>query len=226
MWNYAKGMSAATIAPKLFIKNDGYKTNTVLNWHREPEKEFYLYGDAFWDAARRLLQNEALDRSPIASFDASVIVYLYRHALELFLKQILIGRGGELIHPCPSPETVVNAGHSLTKLLPDVRRIFEECEWDKKFGSETVPTFDDFTDIVEEFEKTDPASFSFRYPVKKNLSGALGGHFTFSVRAFAAIMDEILGALSGACDLLDDIANDRARAAYEARCEALECDPD
>ena len=99
-------MAGKALGPRLFIRR-GYN-NTVLNWHREPEKEFHLYGEAFWNAAKTLLQNDALDRLPIASFDASVIVYLYRHALELFLKEILIGRGGELIHPRPSPETVVN----------------------------------------------------------------------------------------------------------------------
>jgi hypothetical protein len=98
-WEYA--------APKLFVKNK--YSNTVLNWHRAPEKEFHLYGEAFWNAAKTLLQNDALDKRPIASFDASVIVYLYRHALELFLKEILIGRGAELIDPRPSPETVINA---------------------------------------------------------------------------------------------------------------------
>jgi len=167
--------------------------NTVLNWHRAP-----------------------------ASFDASVIVYLYRHALELFLKEILIGRGGELIHPSPSPETVVNAGHSLTKLLPDVRRIFVACGWDQTFGSKTALTFDDFTSIVEEFEKADPSSFSFRYPIKKDLTGALNGHFTFSVRQFALIMDEVLTTLDNACCSLPEIANDQAEAGYEAWRDAME----
>ncbi len=78
-------MTDETPAPRLFVKNK--YNNTVLNWHREPEKEFHLYGEAFWNAAKNLLQNEALDKRPIASFDASVIVYLYRHALELFLKE-------------------------------------------------------------------------------------------------------------------------------------------
>jgi hypothetical protein len=206
--------------PRLFLK-DKYN-NTVLNWHREPEKEFHLYGEAFWNAAKNLLRNEALDKQPIASFDASVIVYLYRHALELFLKEILIGRGGELIDPRPSPETVLNAGHSLTRLLPDVRRIFVECGWDKTFGSNAAITFDDFVAIVEEFERADPSSFSFRYPVKKDLTASLDGHFTFSVRRFASIMDEVLNTLSGACDCLPDIANDQAEAAYEARCEAMQ----
>lgn len=87
------------------------------------------------------------------------------------------------------------------------------------FGGKTVVTFDDFTAIVEELEKVDPSSVCFRYPVKKDLTGTLDDHFTFSVRAFAAIMDEILGTLSGACDLVQDIANERAQAAYEANCD-------
>jgi hypothetical protein len=213
-------MVGRALAPKLFVK--AKYNNTVLNWHREPEQEFHLYGEAFWNAAKTLLQNDALDKLPIASFDASVIVYLYRHALELFLKEILIGRGGSLVSWAPSPETVVNAGHSLTKLLPDVRRIFVECGWDKTFGSKAAITFDDFTAIVEEFEKADPSSFSFRYPVKKDLTGSLGGHFTFSVRQFASTMDEVLSTLSGACDVLPEIADGRAEAAYEAWCEAMQ----
>jgi hypothetical protein len=214
------GMTDTTSGPRLFVKNK--YNNTVLNWHRAPENEFHFYGEAFWNSAKNLLQNEGLDKRPIASFDACVIVYLYRHALELFLKGILIGRGGELIDPRPSPETVVNAGHSLTKLLPDVRRIFVECGWDKTFGSKAAVTFDDFTAVVEEFERADPSSFCFRYPVKKNLTAALDGHFTFSVRQFALTMDEVLSTLSGACDSLPDIANNRAEAAHEAWCEAMQ----
>jgi hypothetical protein len=215
---YAWSMSDEAHTPRLFVRNK--YANTVLNWHRAPENEFHLYGEAFWTAAKKLLENEALDKQPIASFDASVIVYLYRHALELFLKDILIGRGGDLVDPRPSPQTILKAGHSLTKLLPDVRRIFIECGCDKTFGSE-VATFDDFAAIVEELEKADPLSFNFRYPVKKDLTGSLDGHFTFSVRKFAAIMDDVLKTLSGACSCLPEIADNRAEAAYEAHCEAL-----
>jgi hypothetical protein len=217
-------MTERATEPRLFAKNKGYSNNTVLSWHRKPTEEFRLYGETFWNAAKTLLQNERLDRFPIASFDASVIVYLYRHALELFLKEILIGRGGELVDPPPSPETVINASHSLTKLLPDVRRIFAACGWDNTFGSKAAVTFDDFTAIVEEFESTDPKSFNFRYPVKKDLSAALDGPFTFSVRQFAATMDEILNTLYGASYSLPEIANNQAEAAHEAWCEAPDYD--
>jgi hypothetical protein len=201
-------------AKVLFVVDD--RDNSVLNWHSEPQKELHLYGEAFWNAAKKLLENDRLDKTPMASFDAAVIVYLYRHALELFLKEILIGPGAELIDPRPAPETVTNASHSLTRLLPDVRRIFAVCDWEQAFGSAPVLTFDDFTAIVEEFERTDPSSFSFRYPIRKDLTPALGGPFAFSVLKFAQTMDEVLATLSGACDALPEIVRTQAEIADEA----------
>ena len=118
-------MADENAATRLFVT--GKYGNTVLNWHREPIKEFHIYAEAYWNGAKTLCKNENLDRAPIASYDACVIVYLYRHALELFLKEILIGRGSELIDPSMSPTQVLNANHRLTDLLPDVRRIFAEC---------------------------------------------------------------------------------------------------
>ena len=75
---------------------------------------------------------------------------------------------------------------------------------------------------MDEFEKADPSSFSFRYPVKKNLTGALNGHFTFSVRQFALTMDEVLSRLNEACYALPEIADSKAEAAYAAWCEDMQ----
>jgi hypothetical protein len=67
---------------------------------------------------------------------------------------------------------------------------------------------------VEEFDRVGPWSFS--YPVKKNLTASLDGPFTFSVRRFASIMDDVLKTLDGACYVLPEIAGKQAEAAYEA----------
>ena len=220
-------MSTKTSESRLFIKDRA--RNTLLNPCFEPDMEFFLYGDAFWDAARKLLDNDSLDRSAFAQFDARVIVYLYRHALELFLKAILFGRGAELVDGIPSREEFIT--HRLSKLLPCVRRIFVKCGWEKTFGSNAVPRFDDFVAIVKEFEDADALTFG-RYPIRTDLKPALSSPLAFSIRTFAGIMDEVLGVLYGACDRLPDIANDQARASYEAWCEDMEnsehpeCDPD
>lgn len=63
---------------------------------------------------------------------------------------------------------------------------------------------------MEEFERADPSSSGFRYPVKKDLTAALGGRFAFSVRRFALTMHEILATLSNACHGLPEIADDEA----------------
>ena len=84
-----------------------------------------------------------------------------------------------------------------------------------------MATFDEFEAVVQEFEQADPGSLSFRYPVKKDLTGAVNGHLAFSVREFARTMDDVLDTLSGAFDCVDEIADNRAQAAYEAHCEDM-----
>jgi hypothetical protein len=59
---------------------------------------------------------------------------------------------------------------------------------------------------------------------KKDLTGALNGHFTFSIRHFASTMDEVLNTLSGACYGLPEIADNQAEAAYEAMQNSEPCD--
>jgi len=87
-------------------------------------------------------------------------------------------------------------------------------------------TFDDFEAIVKEFERADPFSSNFRYPVKSDLTASLAGHFTLSVRQFASTMDEVLATLSGGCDELPELANERARMDREALYEAILNDDD
>jgi hypothetical protein len=61
--------------PRLFVKNK--QRNTVLNWHKEPEEEFDLYGEAFWNAAKTLLQNE---RPSLHLTQASSFIYTVTHS--------------------------------------------------------------------------------------------------------------------------------------------------
>jgi hypothetical protein len=221
--------------PRLFIRSEGgRRKNTVLNWRNSPEEEFHLYGEAFWNAARKLVEGDEVDSGPGSDFTACPVVYLYRQALELYLKDILIGKGGDLLDPRPDTKTILGRNHSLKRHVPEVRRIFERFGWEKQFGKDCVSTFDDFEQIVNELEDIDPGSFSFRYPLDKKLSRSLGSHFTFSVREFARIMDDVLNTLDGACFCLPDECNALFETAHEANVQASEhndydhhdCDPD
>ncbi|HYM77822.1 MAG TPA: hypothetical protein VE377_17740 [Candidatus Dormibacteraeota bacterium] len=208
--------------PRLFVPSKRIEQNTVLNWHNSPEKEFRFYGEAFWNAARKLVEGNDLDSGGLADFSACPIVYLYRHAVELFLKGLVIEE--QLLGSRTDIKTTVDRGHSLKKQLPGVRRIFETYGWQNDFG-EQVSTFDDFEEIVNELEDVDTGSFSFRYPLNRELLGSLNSHFTFSAREFARLMDDVLNTLNGACFCLPEEIEARAKAACEALEDAAEYNP-
>lgn len=208
--------------PRLFFRNE-YPL-TVLNWHREPEEEFGRYGLAFWRAAQSLLKNEQIDRFPGADADGCMIVYLYRHSLELFMKGILLGPGRELMDEPMSSSTVLKGSHSLIKMLPALHSIFREAGWDERFGPDLCLTFGDFSAIVKEFEDADPSGAGFRYPIQINLDehgnpkASFEKSFSLCVRKFGKVMDEVLGVLAGATSALPEIVNMREEVAHEARC--------
>ena len=211
-----KNKAGSPLAPRLFVKRKD-RRNTVLNWHRAPEEEFDIYAGVYWNAAQTLAKNLDLDR--IFGYDACPIVFLYRHALELYLKAVLLGDGANFLRNKPDPKFVMNSNHSLKGLVPYVREIFERLAWENTFGKDEVRTFDDFEALVDELCDVDKDSYAFRYPVDKKLQGAVPGHFTFNARDFARKMDDALTTLSGACDMLPELWQAKCEAAYHASTE-------
>jgi hypothetical protein len=177
------------MAVNLFEKRKD-RRNTVLNWHRAPEKEFDVYAEVYWHAAQTLAQTVELDR--IFGYHACPVVFLYRHALELYLKAIVLGEGANVLRDKPAPTFVLNSNHLLKPLLPYLRKILERATSSSDFNAGEVQTFDDFESIVEDLCKVDKDSYTFRYPVDKKQRETVTGHFTFNARDFARKMDDVL----------------------------------
>src|SRR4051812_30151389 len=92
--------------PKLFEAKEG-PYHTVLNWHNDAPGELRFYARSFHKAARTLIENWELDRGHAPSdWDACPVVFLYRHALELYLKSVLLGAGRNFQASPPAPEWV------------------------------------------------------------------------------------------------------------------------
>src|SRR5882724_6891681 len=81
---------------KLFIDDGRTHGTVILNWHGTPEKEFTYVAEAFrvtaQEAVSKLKRSRRLgsNGSPIEDFRAYPIIFLYRHALELYMKAILL----------------------------------------------------------------------------------------------------------------------------------------
>ncbi|MDP3183375.1 MAG: hypothetical protein Q8M54_11245 [Desulfobaccales bacterium] len=191
---------------RLFVDREHPHGTVVLNWHGTPESEFTYLGEAFHLVAKEAVANLrndplfGLHGSPIKDFQAYPIVFLYRHALELYMKAvILIG----------SPMLAVKGKakvdrqrllktHSLEVLRGDIERIFEVYEWDWDLGVPHFQSLADFRKTIAEFQAVDAGSYAFRYPINTMGSASLASHFRFNLFEFCEILDGLFLALEGA----------------------------
>lgn len=139
----------------------------------QPDDGFGVVARSFEDAANHLSTPEANDA--LSGFHKHLVTnYLYRHAIELYLKSIIV-----ILHRAlrltdnPTPLVNVNGKdkpiyrvHGVHTLFIEMRRILSEHEAILSTISETkwsaVP--DNLEAWIETIEIADPSSDAFRYP--------------------------------------------------------------
>jgi hypothetical protein len=151
--------------------------------------------------------------------DAHPIAFLYRHALEVYLKTVIVF-GSPLLwlrnKPLKRKEDILK-NHMLSKLLPSVEEIFGLISpsdvWDD-------PLCQSFADIERMVKAVDCVTHdSLRYPVriqKDKLVELLPGGLGFNVWTFADKMDALLRVLDAAAVRADDVFQAETLAAVMA----------
>ncbi len=137
-----------------------------------PVKEpgFCLYAPSDWNARAWGFKRAAdiLAAHVLATFGGGdlviyPIVFLYRHQLELSLKEIIL-KGNELL----DEPIKFRATHPLHDLWNDCRTVLE------RIGvSIDIPEAEPFEACITQLDGLDPQSLSFRYPVTKTGTSAL-----------------------------------------------------
>lgn len=180
--------------------------NVVLNFRRAPRAEFGPYGEAFWRSASDLAKKLASSQG-YRDTDACPIVFLYRHALELYMKAIVIS-GRKLVRLSGRDVDVDALGdHPLTPLVPTARAIFAEMRWSWERDAGQVEM------VLKELDRLDPHSFTFRYPTNKKGKGHVPHHFGFNVLEFADRAESALRLLDGALTGIEEALGSAAEAA-------------
>ena len=174
--------------------------NVVLNFTSFPKRDLGVYAHAYQQAAN-LLVEEFRGKTGYSDAEACPIVFLYRHSLELYLKQIVFWGSG-LIHLQTGDALDVHAlfsRHELKPLLKLLRRVFEVAGWLNSAGvAPKYGTFAEIESVTLELDKIDPQSFAFRYPIDKKGDASLPEHFHFNVVKLGEEMDQLLLMLDGA----------------------------
>ncbi len=162
-------------------------SNVVLNWYGESIEKLGLYSEAYHSAAPSLLKD--LSDEQLRDISACPVVFLYRMCLELSLKSILVS-GSRILRlqgePFSTTEKILAKGHNLFELLKELRALYEQLGW--AWDSE----HDEIGGTINEFNKNDPGSFCFRYPVNMRGENALDRDFRFDLSNFSTRMDGVL----------------------------------
>jgi len=189
--------------------------NVVLNFMGSPASEFGHYAGAFHDAGK-LLVNQIAQSQGYSDLQVCPIVFLYRHALELYLKQI-INIGNNILRLSGKEPILEKKDHKLSQLVPAIKGIFDAVEWEWKLDIDGMANDKDFQKFLEDFERIDPMSFAFRYPTTKKGEATLPEHFVFDVIKFSKKLDPIFDLFDGAVTGLEELWQSGAEAVHEAQ---------
>lgn len=193
--------------PDLAFPSGLAQGTVVLNYRRNPASDFGPYAAAFQRAGFALAQRIADAPADYHDVDAVPVVYLYRQALELYMKGVIVS-GRRLFdladQPFPHNLRVLDA-HRLTPLVPLIVSVFGMAGW--QWESE-IPLFSSeaaLHDYLASLETVDLNSFSFRYPVDKQGQANLPPRFNFNVLDFAERIALLLEHFDAALMGLDTI---------------------
>jgi hypothetical protein len=188
----------------------------VIHFTALPERDLGAYANGYAAAARNLAQ-DFLSRG-YADYEAYPVVFLYRHALELYLKDIIIKglhlaavRHQELLEQ-------VTYDHTLSRLFKTAAVVLRHCFPDDEGLSEFIAGLDLAT---RDFARLDKSSFIFRYPVDKQGARPVSGTIHGSILAIARTMDPLLEQLDSV-DTGLDVETDVAEEALSSYLDDME----
>jgi hypothetical protein len=190
----------------VFISGYQFGDVTFNFLNRDPINELHIFADGYHRAGKELVEKLLVDSGYGCNYLTFPILFLYRHSLELYFKAIVY-TGGRLLGLITSEkidDKKLLSKHELTIWLPAIKKIFDHMGWEKDFQAIGIDTFDDFKKLIEEIEKIDPGSYSFRYPVTKKGDASLPDEIIFNPIGFGKKMDQVLQFLEGAVFGLKD----------------------
>jgi predicted RNase H-like HicB family nuclease len=188
---------------------DGWRTDACLGF-AEYIWDIYAIG---YKLAADLLVEYVVQRERDQDTLAYPIGFLYRHCIELRLKELLVVSA--MLHDRDvqvlESKELGELGHDLILLWRRVRTTIEEV-WP---NSERERDLDALEVRLEEFCKVDPGSYSFRYPKDKKGGRALDSVRRFNLCHLRDVVEGISQLLEGCSDgMREYLDNKREMHAY------------
>lgn len=168
--------------------DEAARKNFVISFTREPGDDFGVFAQGYAHAASTLAEN-LLSRARFPDFDAYPVAFLYRHALELYLKNIIY-RAALLMtfkHMDNVDANLYN-NHDLTvlseKAATILQRLFPSDADLQQLSEEIVMVSSEFSDI-------DANSFAYRYPIDRSGNPSTRPNQVVSLEALYQTMSDL-----------------------------------
>lgn len=164
--------------------------------------EFGMLADSYREAAQAVVNTLSADGvfpqsiSTGNSFRAYPAFFLYRQALELTLKGIIVA-GSELMEyeGRPVDMKALYQSHNFEKMRLDVERVFEATGWGWNFDIIGLRSVEDFRRLLAEFDEFDGSSSACRYPVDSAGKPSFAEQRSVNLYDFAETIDALLEVL-------------------------------
>lgn len=175
-----------------FFESDSANGSFVIHFTQDPMTDFGIWAEGYAQAASSLSQT--LVARPFAQdSEAYPVVFLYRHALELYLKAVII-EGGHLnwLRHQDAAEKL-HTTHRLPPLVELADRILA-----KAFPGDpsVVSLVERLKEVAEDLDEVDPGSVGFRYPVGTTGMKPVPSAVHMSLVKLSDTMDPLLEELS------------------------------
>jgi hypothetical protein len=179
----------------------------LLKTQHVPPEDLFLHARSFHIAAKRLAAAFSTEPEPFGDSAAFPVLFMYRHAVELHMKTLVLGAGSNFIAVKPD-ELSVYKTHSLSWLAQFVCQIITAVGWEDEFKCQGVENLADFKALIETINSVDPGSYTYRCPVDPRSEASL--------REFGRRMDALVELLSSTADAL--------AAEWDVRSEGVDID--
>jgi hypothetical protein len=176
-----------------FYKGEDSHHNVVISFTPNPKYDFGVFARGYHIAANQLAEN-FLSKTNYGDYEGYPIIFLYRHALELNLKNIIYW-AVRLCHfkNVSVIDSQLHNKHELTKLAeiaaPLLLKLFPLN------SQEFIELTSYLTVIAQEFDEIDPISFSYRYPIDTKGNYSTKRHQVVDILSIHKNMDELLNKL-------------------------------
>jgi hypothetical protein len=200
------------------------RSQIVTLGHGQPQWEFGSFGKVYHQAAKQALAR-LRRRKNVEGSEACPVIFLYRHAVELYLKSI-VSVGRTVFHLAGPPPPQLNGDlyntHRLDHLLATVTTIVKPLGIRPETPVVGTFVYRDVKKIIGELSTMDERSYVFRYPIDTQGATSIPRGTTLDISRFGVLFNAVLSFLAQCNAFLESRWHQMVEAHTEAEAEGKE----